>query len=73
MSEKKVIRIVKREDRGQRKPGTARAAREAARKAATDMVSNVTTWVNEFQQKQSVETAKAVETLIRSRQQPNEA
>ena len=72
MSEKKV-RIVKREDRAQRKPGTARAAREAARKAATDMVSNVTNWVNEFQQKQSIETAKAVETLIRSRQQPNEA
>ncbi|MDX6384855.1 MAG: hypothetical protein QOK48_2428 [Blastocatellia bacterium] len=73
MSEKKVVRIVKREERSQRKPGTARAAREAARKAATDMVNNVTTWVNEFQQKQSVETAKAVETLIRSRQQPNEA
>jgi hypothetical protein len=72
MSEKKV-RIVKREERSQRKPGTARAARETARKAATDMVSNVTNWVNEFQQKQSIETAKAVETLIRSRQQPNEA
>jgi hypothetical protein len=37
------------------------------------MVSNVTNWVNEFQQKQSDETAKAVETLIRSRQQPHEA
>lgn len=73
MSEKKVVRIIKREERSQRKPGTARAAREAARKAATDMVNNVTNWVNEFQQKQSVETAKAVETLIRSRQQPNEA
>ena len=73
MSEKKVVRIVKREDRAQRKPGTARAAREAARKAATNMVTNVTDWVNEFQQKQSIEAAKAVETLIRSRQQPNEA
>jgi hypothetical protein len=73
MSEKKVIRIVKRADRSQRKPGSARAAREAARKRATDMVSTVTNWVSEFQQKQSVETAKAVESLIRSRQQPNEA
>jgi hypothetical protein len=36
-------------------------------------VSTVTNWVSEFQQKQSVETAKAVESLIRSRQQPNEA
>jgi hypothetical protein len=73
MSEKKVVRVVKRAERSQRKPGTARAAREAARKAATDMVSNVTSWVNEFQQKQSIEATKAVETLIRSRQQPNEA
>jgi hypothetical protein len=73
MSEKKVVRVVKRADRSQRKPGSARVAREAARKRATDMVSTVTNWVSEFQQKQSVETAKAVESLIRSRQQPNEA
>ena len=64
---------MKRADRSQRKPGSARVAREAARKRATDMVSTVTNWVSEFQQKQSVETAKAVESLIRSRQQPNEA
>ena len=73
MSEKKVVRVVKRADRSQRKPGSARIAREAARKRATDMVSTVTNWVSEFQQKQSVETAKAVESLVRSRQQPNEA
>ena len=73
MSEKKVVRVVKRAERSQRKPGSARVAREVARKRATDMVSTVTNWVSEFQQKQSVETAKAVESLIRSRQQPNEA
>ena len=73
MSEKKVVKVVKRADRSQRKPGSARVAREAARKRATDMVTTVTNWVSEFQQKQSVETAKAVESLIRSRQQPNEA
>jgi hypothetical protein len=73
MSEKKV-KIVKRAERGKTKPGNARAAREAARKAATDMVNTVSNWVNEFQQKRRVETAKAVENLIRSRQQqPNEA
>jgi len=64
---------VKRAERSQRKPGSARVAREVARKRATDMVTTVTNWVSEFQQKQSVETAKAVESLIRSRQQPNEA
>jgi hypothetical protein len=73
MSEKKVVKVVKRADRSQRKPGSARVAREAARKRATDMVTTVTNWVSEFQQKQSIETAKAVESLIRSRQQPNEA
>ena len=73
MSEKKVVRVVKRAERSQRKPGSARVAREVARKRATDMVSTVTNWVSEFQQKQSVETAKAVESLVRSRQQPNEA
>lgn len=73
MSEKKAVKVVKRADRSQRKPGSARAAREAARKRATNMVTTVTNWVSEFQQKQSVETAKAVESLIRSRQQPNEA
>jgi hypothetical protein len=73
MSEKKVVRVVKRAERSSRKPGSARVARETARKTATNMVTNVTNWVTEFQQKQSIETAKAVESLIRSRQQPNEA
>ncbi len=72
MSEKKVVRVVKRAERSSRKPGSARVARESARKAATNMVTNVTNWVTEFQQKQSIETAKAVESLMRSRQ-PNEA
>jgi len=36
------------------------------------MVSTVTSWVNEFQQKQRVETSKAIENLMRARQ-PNEA
>lgn len=73
MSEKKVVRVVKRADRAQRKPGSARVAREAARKRATNMVNTVTNWVSEFQVKQSAETAEAVKSLIRSRQQPNEA
>lgn len=69
MSEKKV-KIVKRAERVKRKPNKSKAAR----KSATDMVSTVTSWVNEFQQRQREETAKAVENLIRSRQQqPNEA
>ncbi|HXI24461.1 MAG TPA: hypothetical protein VNG71_11410 [Pyrinomonadaceae bacterium] len=69
MSDKKV-KIVKRAERVSRKPNKSKAARKSAR----DMVNNVTNWVSEFQERQRDETAKAVESLIRSRQQqPNEA
>ena len=73
MSEKRVVRVVKQAERSKRRPGSARIAREAARKRATDMVSTVTNWVSEFHEKQSLETAKAVESLVRSRQSLNEA
>ena len=72
MLEKKSIKVIKREERNKRKPN-ARAARENARKAATDMVTTVSSWVSEFQQKQRGETSTAIENLIRVRQQPNEA
>ena len=71
MSEKKVVRVIKREERVQKK-ASARAARNNKRKRPTDMVSTVTSWVNDFQQRQRVETSKAIENLIRARQ-PNEA
>ena len=72
MSEKKV-KVVKRAERGNRKAGNAKAAREVASKTARDMVTTVTNWVSEFEQRQRAETAKAIENLVRSRQQPNEA
>jgi len=37
------------------------------------MVATVTSWVNEFQQKQREDASKAIENLMRARQQPNEA
>lgn len=73
MSEKKNIKVIKREERSKKKAPSARVARDSARKTATDMVSTVTSWVNEFQQQQREDTAKAIENLIRARQQPNEA
>ena len=73
MSEKKV-KVVKRAERVNRKPSNAKTARDVARRTARDMVGTVTNWVSEFEQRQRVETATAVENLIRSRQhQPNEA
>jgi len=69
MSEKKV-KIVKRAERVNRRPNKSKTPR----KSASDMVTTVTNWVSEFQQRQRAETAIAVESLIRSRrQQPNEA
>lgn len=72
MSEKKVVKVIKREERVQKK-ASARAARKSKRKTPTDMVATVSSWVNDFQQRQRNETSKAIESLIRARQQPNEA
>jgi hypothetical protein len=73
MSEKKSVKVIKREERTKKKATTARARRETARKSATDMVATVTSWVSEFQQKQREDASKAFENLMRARQQPNEA
>jgi uncharacterized membrane-anchored protein len=65
MSEKKVIKVVKREERN-RQPKTAdkvKSAGETAQQAARDMVNTVTNWVSEFQQKRRVET-QALAKLI---------
>ena len=68
MSDQKV-KIVKRAERVNRKPTKSKVARKSR-----DMVNTVTTWVSEFQDRQRDETATAVVSLIRSRQQqPNEA
>ena len=74
MSEKKVVKVIKREERVLNK-GNRRSARQNKRKRPTDMVSTVTGWVNDFQKRQRDETSKAIENLIRARQQPqpNEA
>ena len=73
MSEKKVVKVIKREERVLNKP-SRRSARQNKRKTPTDMVSTVSGWVNDFQKRQREETSIAIESLIRARQQqPNEA
>jgi hypothetical protein len=64
MSEKK-IKIVKRAERVNRK----RTKPKAVRKTASNIVNTVTNWVTKFEQRQREENAKAVEKLIRSRNQ----
>ena len=74
MSEKKVVRVIKREERVLNKP-SRRSARQNKRKTPTDMVTTVSGWVNDFQKRQREETSIAIENLLRARQepQPNEA
>jgi hypothetical protein len=73
MSEKKNIKVVKRAERGHRKPASSKNRRDSARKSAREMVATVTNWVNEFQEKQANDATKAIGSLLRARQQPNEA
>lgn len=65
MSEKKVIKVVKREERKNPKDtaGKVKSAGETAQQAARDMVNTVTNWVSEFQQKRRTET-QALAKLI---------
>lgn len=75
MTKKAPIKIIKRnargrvEERGEEQVTTKKSAQEAAR----EMVSTVSNWVNEFQQKRRAETTKAIKTLFPEPPQPSEA
>lgn len=71
MTKKTPIKIIKREERNrQEKPEeNPKSTRETAR----EMVSTVSNWVNEFQQKRRTETAKAIKNLFPEPPQPREA
>ena len=71
MSEKKAIRIVKKEDRTRRQKATPR--KNMPRDTAREMVRTVTNWVNEVQQKRRAETAQAIKTLLPNSPRPSEA
>jgi hypothetical protein len=61
MSGKKTVRVIKK---GQSKsPQTAERKVNSPRQTAREMVKTVTNWVNELQQKRSVETANALKFL----------
>ena len=63
MSEKKIIRVVKKGEKARVAPKPkANIARETAR----DMVETVTNWVNEFQQKRRAETTNALRILSKT-------
>ena len=71
MSDKKVIRVVKRDERVIANKKKSKS--KSAPKTAHDMVTTVTGWVNDFQRQRRDETSAAIKSLVRARQQPNEA
>lgn len=67
MNTKTPIKIVKRGDRNrQQETATEETApaKKTAQQAARDVVSTVSEWVNEFQQKRRMETTQAIKTLF---------
>jgi hypothetical protein len=73
MSTKTPIRVIKREERSRREKGEDTPKKETAKETARDMVSTVTKWVNEFQQKRRSETELAIKTLLKHPPRPSEA
>lgn len=67
MQKKTPIKVIKRGDRNRQQQSAAAepvAERTSAKEAAREMVSTVSQWVNEFQQKRRSETAQAIKTLF---------
>jgi uncharacterized membrane-anchored protein len=63
MSDKKIIRIVKKGEKARPAP---KAKTTSARETAREMVETVTNWVTEFQQKRRVETTHALRILSKT-------
>ena len=65
MKKKTPIKIIKRDERNRQPAAPEESApKKSTQEAARDMVATVSQWVNEFQQKRRVETARAIKTLL---------
>jgi hypothetical protein len=71
MSEKKTIKIIKKDERARKTAPAIKGNTKA--QAAREMVQTVTNWVNELQQKRRVETAQAIKSLLPKSPRPSEA
>ncbi len=72
MSDKKVIRVVKRDERAIAN-NKKKSKDKSAPKTARDMVTTVTGWVNDFQRQRRDETSAAIKSIVSARQQPAES
>ncbi len=71
MSEKKTIKIIKKDQRTRKEKPAPKGNTTA--QTAREMVQTVTNWVNELQQKRCVETANAIKLMLPESPRPNEA
>ena len=71
MSEKKTIKIIKKDERARKATPAVKSSTKA--QTARDMVQTVTNWVNELQQKRRTETAHAIKSLLPKTPRPSEA
>ena len=71
MSEKKAIKIIKKDERVRKQKPAPKVNTTA--QTAREMVQTVTNWVNELQQKRRVETSKALKSLFPDSPKPTEA
>ena len=71
MSEKKPIKIIKKNERTRKQKPAPKATTTA--QTAREMVQTVTNWVNELQQKRRVETANAIKLMLPDSPRTSEA
>lgn len=62
MKTKTPIKVIKRGERN--RPVQTPEAKKTTKEAARDMVSTVSEWVSEFQQKRRTETRQAIKSLF---------
>jgi hypothetical protein len=70
MSEKKTIKVIKKDQRIRRQATAPQ--KNVARETAREMVKTVTDWVSEFQQRRRTETSDAIKTLLSKSPRPSE-
>jgi hypothetical protein len=70
MSEKKTIRVIKKNERTRKEKPAPKGNTTA--QTAREMVQTVTNWVNEVQQKRRAETTQAIKSLLPKSPRPSE-
>jgi predicted nucleotidyltransferase len=66
------IKVIKREDISAKKP-VKKIKQKSSKAVAHEMVTTVTNWVTEFQQKRREETATAIRQLLNDQPEPRRA